>query len=617
MTRRSRIAVAAVVAIAIAAWWAVVARRSPFAREPAAVRAGNQAPPPSAPGSASHGSGAAISRARVGAPPFGALGPAATISGRVIDIRQQRPVGNVEVVFRGDAGESSTTANPDGSYAIQVLPGVYRAFVRDDTVLSVGRSDRVRLPSLPSAEIAGVPDEALMTTVLASGDADGVDLSVVRGGLVSGHVIDLAGRPVGGAVLRARGGGLRPTLATDVAESADDGSFELRLPAGTFELDASHPRFAGIASAADAQLAVRPGDHLTPTLTLTAGCMISGRVVGRDGKPASDGAIERHLSDAALEFAPAGRIDADGTFRWVTTEATEVTIRAWPWKSAPSPARRFSCRDGARFDDVVFQIPDRRAAIEGVLVDQGGEPVGFAYVDLAPLDPGGIAQQERTDALGHWEVYDMPPGRYRVAAQADGRGVTSATIVSPRDGVRLELGGTGRLEGTTSRLATGSFELALGACLEATGQVPVPQSRRLVSVTGGRFAVDGLPACQLSFYAIWHGQPVSQQIAIPSGGTARIELDLGPPLAKTVHGVVRDGAGLPITGALVTATRHGVPDTTARTDVTGAYTLTTASGAILRASARARVGAAQVGGANVSDEQVDIVVEDPEDDPDR
>jgi len=607
MTRRSRTAVVVAV-LAIAAWCAVAVLR-PRRGDPGPPIAGT-APAPARP---AHRTGSA---ARPAAPrsPFAALGAAAevTISGHVIDVRLQRPVGDVEVVFRDDLGESSTTATSDGAYAIRLVPGVYRAFVRGDRVVSVGRPDRARLPAPPTLDTAGVPDEALMATVVARGDAEGVDLSVLGAGTVSGHVTDLAGRPIAGAVVRARGAGVRPTLGSDVAESADDGSFELRLPAGAFELEASHPRFAGVASAADAQIALQPGDHLTPTLTLTAGCILTGRVINRDGKPTGDGAIERGGGQGALDFVPAGRIEPDGSFRWATTAAADITLRAWPWKSPPSPARQFACHDGARFDDLVFQVADRHADLAGTLVDQAGAPVAFTYVDLAPLDPGGIAQQERTDAAGRWEVFEAPSGRYRVTAQADGRGIASAIIVAPRDGVRLELGGTGRLEGTTSRLASGSFELALGTCLESIGQIPVNQARRLVTVTGGRFTVDDLPACQLSFNAIWHGRPVSQTAAIPSGGTARLDLDLGPPLTKTVHGIVRDADGQPIASAVVVATRAGTADATTRTDAAGGYSLKTTSGTSLRASARGRVGFAQVGGANIADEQVDLVVaEDP------
>ena len=431
-------------------------------------------------------------------------------------------------MFRSASGESSTTTRADGAYAIQVATGTYRAFVRDDTVLSIGPPDLVRLPGLPSADTAGVPDETLMTMVLATADTQGVDLSVVRGGTVSGHVVDRGGHPIAGAVLRARGGNLRPTLATDVAESDHAGGFELRLPAGTFSLDASHPRFAGIAGATAPRITVEPGDHLTTTLTLTAGCVIAGRVVRHDGKPAGDGAIEKQWTgeEGDLDFTLAGKIEPDGTFRWMTTDEADVTLRAWPWKSPPSPARRFTCRDGARFDDVVFQLPDLRPDITGVLVDKAGAPVASTFLDLQPLGRGGINQQERTDATGRFDVYHVLPGRYRLTAQAEGRGVATQTIVSPTSGVRLELGGTGRIEGTTPRLTSGSFELLLGTCVNASGSIPLPQSRRLVTVADGHFTVDDLPACELSFGTLWHGQRVPQHASIRSGGTAHLALDL-------------------------------------------------------------------------------------------
>jgi len=604
MSRRSRIAVAAILAasaLAVVAWWGVDQVREAASESPR----GSDARATGAAGSANAAHGAARS---AGAPAAMVRDGDVTVTGRVIDIGQQQGVAGVEVVFRGAAGENTTTTARDGGYAIRLAPGAYRAFVRDDTVLSIGRPDLVRLPSLPSAETAGIPDEALMATVVARDDLDGVDLNVVRGGVVTGRVLDRAGRAVAGAVLRARGGGMRPTLATDVAESDTAGGFELRLPAGSFTLDVSHPGFAGVESVAEARVAVQPGEHVRTTITLVAGCVIAGRVVGADGKPASDGAIEKQWGEGVADYTPAGRIEPDGSFRWVTTDEADVTLRAWPWKAPPSPGRRFSCRDGARFEDVVFNLPERRPDIEGVLVDKAGESVGFAFVDLAPLDPGGLAQQERTDASGRWQVYSMPPGRYRVAAQAEGRGVAIATIVSPRDGVRLELGGTGRLEGTTTRLATGSFELITGTCGDGTNMVPLPQSRRLVTVRGGRFAVDDLPACELGFGVSWHGKLTQQRVTIPSGGTAHLELDLGAPRAKTVRGVVRDGAGNAVAGAVVTASFQGKGDAATRSDASGAYTLKTFSGAAIRARVPGRVGFAQVGAANVDAEQVDVVI---------
>jgi hypothetical protein len=536
-----------------------------------------------------------------------------TISGTVVDGRSSAGVGNVEVVFRSASGEETTMAGADGKYRIDVPAGQYRAFVRDETVLSVGSIDHVRLPGLPTADTAGVPDEALMPLVDAQSDADGVDLSVLRGGVVTVHVADRNGRPIKNAVLRARGpNGMKPTLGTDVAETDAAGTAELRLPAGQYELEATHAKFAGVDGGVRA-MQVSAGDHMQTTVTLTAGCVIAGRVVLAGGALAGDGAIEKQWGSTDLEFAPSGKIASDGTFRWVTTEEVEVTLRAWPWKSPPSTSQQFSCRDGARFESVVFALPNLKPDIEGVLVDASGAPVPFAFIDLAPLDTGGISQQERTDSEGKWGVFHMPSGRYNITAHSPGRGVVSTVVNSPQASVRLALGGTGKLAGTMSLLASGSFELHLVSCVNGTSMVVIPDDRRIVTVTGGRFAIDDVPACDLQILATWRGHPASTRVTVPVGGVGRVELALGPPRAKKVQGYVRDESGHPIEGAAIVAELEGEADTTTlavRTDAAGHYALETFSGASLRASEKGRIGFAAVGMANVDQEQVDIVVRD-------
>lgn len=590
-----RVWTAVAVALALAAGAAAVLRRDLWPdRSPVAAAA--PAAPPRAPA------------APPPVPPAGRPGDIA-ITGRVFDAAQQRPVDGALVVFRGAAGDVTAVTRRDGAYALRLAPGTYHPLVRGRDIMSIGRRDPSRVPDPPPAELAGFPDEALLPTLLAARDTDGVDLAVVRSGSVSGRVLDRAGQPVGGAVVYAAGGAHRPALGTDIATSADDGTFELQLPPGVYELAASHPRFAGIASPPRARHAVGPGTHATTTLILAAGCIISGRVIGPDGAPVGDGALELQLGLGDAAFAPSGRVDADGAFRWATTADDDVGLRAWPWKAPPSAVQRFRCRDGARFDNVEFAVPDLRPDLAGTLVDRAGRPVRYSFLDLRPLDPDGIAQQERTDEAGRWEVHSLPPGRYRITARAPG-GVATATVVSPHDRIRLELGGTGRLEGATPQLPAGAFELALDKCIVAGQSIPLPQSRRLVTVTGGRFTVDDLPACELDFSAIWHGRPVSQHAAIPPGGTARIELPIGEPRDKTIHGVVRDASGQPVVGAAVVAAR---PDddthtTAAMTDAAGNYTLRATSGATLRASAHGQVGEARVGGASIDAEQVDLVL---------
>src|SRR3979490_1973996 len=141
MTRRSRIAVVAVIAIIVA-----LVISGGVAR----VRSASPAPrrAPAGGRTIDQDFRDAIARARRArlAPAAAAAGGEPTISGRVIDVRTLRPVGRVGGVSRGASGDSTVLAAAAGAYAIRVAAGVYRAFVRDDTVLSVGRPERVRLP---------------------------------------------------------------------------------------------------------------------------------------------------------------------------------------------------------------------------------------------------------------------------------------------------------------------------------------------------------------------------------------------------------------------------------------------------------------------------------------
>jgi hypothetical protein len=511
-----------------------------------------------------------------------------TISGTVVDATTSEGVGGVEVVFRGGAGEETVIAGSDGAYRISVPAGAYRAFVRDDAVLSVGDSERTRLPGPPSADTAGAPDEALMPLVVARADARGVDLTVAAAGVIRGKVIDGAGRPIAGAVLEAQSRGPRPVLGTDVAETGADGEFELRVPAGSYFVEVSHARFAGVAGDRDAKrVAVEAGEVQTATFTLAAGCVIAGRVLGPGGVPSGEGSLERKWGTGDGDFSTTGRIEADGTFRWTTTEEAEVELRAWPWGAPPSPARSFACHDGARYEGVVLALPVRAPDLDGVLVDAGGAPVAHATIDVASLE-GGAGQLERTDAQGRWRVYQLEAGRYRITAYAPGRGVVAEEVTAPRAQVRLQLGGTGRLVGRTPRLASGSFELELKRCSGEESSIRLPTERRLVAVIDHAFVIDDAPACDVEVVATWHGRTAHGDAEIPAGGDGQIELAVGPPPAVLVRGTVTDGHGRPVEGVEVKATIRGEAPAVATTDAAGRYTLHTFAGASL--TARKEIG---------------------------
>ena len=591
--KRSRLALAVLAMLALVAW-----------------RAGAWVLGESDPGPAQSGGNRSIepeARALAGAPgrsgaiaarPSGTV----TIAGTVVDAATHDGVGGVEVVFRGEGGEESTMAGPDGRYRLDLRPGAYRAFVRDDAVLSIGRAES-RLPGMPSADAAGAPDEALMPLVVARASASDVDLTVARGGVIRGRVVDRAGRPIASAVLRARSGGPRPALGTDVAETGADGAFELRLPAGGYDLEVSHARFAGIAGTdEERRIAVAPGDTVTRTFTLAAGCVIAGRVVGPGGAAAGEGALEARWVADEGRFSPAGQIAPDGTFRWSTMDEAQIELRAWPWKSPPSPERAFACHDGARFEGVVFQLPQRGPDLEGVLVDRSGAPVPLAYIDVASLD-GGPGQVERTDEQGRWGVYQLEPGSYLVTAHAPGRGVVATTVTSPATQVRLELGGTGKIAGRTPRIASGSFELLLARCTLEDSALRLPAERRLVTVTDHTFTVEDVPACDVDLVAVWRGNSVRQRLTVPADGAAELDLAVGPARMKTVRGTVTDEDGRPLEGASVKAISEEEP-VFATTEAGGRYSMRAPAGSVLFFSVR-RDGAVYGGRAELDEEDGD------------
>jgi hypothetical protein len=503
------------------------------------------------------------------------------IRGTVIDDATRTPVGGVEIVFRGALGEETVIAGADGRYEVMLSSGTYRAFVRDDRMLSVTARGRDRLTGPPSADSIAEPVELAMPIVVAQRDLEHVDLPVLRSGIITGRVIDTAGRPLAHAVVRALGT-MRPALGTDVTETDAAGRYELRVPRGGYVLDATHPRFAGLEEAAALQ--VTAGHTTELDLRLVAGCVITGRVIAADGTPVTAGAIETAWGDDGDTFLVSSQIAADGTFRWVETREGEVRMHAWPWKSAHSENRQFTCKAGARHASVVFQIPARAADIDGILADASGEPVAFAYIDLQPLDPGGLTQQERTDAEGRWGVFHMPPGRYVVTAYAQGRGAVTRTITAPVHDVALALGGTGTLRGTVD-LPDGSFSLMLNQCTGPEGG-PVLDEHRLVNVSGGAFEVEHVPACALTFTA--SAGPMTQiaEVVVPANGVGTTELALAPPPAVHLEGIVRGPDGRPLAGTSVFAVTEELAgqdsdgiDDSVKTDEAGRYAIDTHGGA--------------------------------------
>lgn len=534
------------------------------------------------------------------------------VSGRVLDAGTGAPVGDVEVVFADGVSEASATSDLGGLYTIDVPAGRYRPFVRADGMLSVGRPERERLPSRPRAEQVAASTLTLAPELAVFHDLTGADLEVVRSGVIRGRVFDRAGHAIAGAVVRARAlddEGGQPVLGTDVAETDLDGTFRLEVAAArSLQLEAFHDDYG--ATEEKPILEVEAGASRDVDLTMIAGCIIAGRVVG-DSIPGGDGAIERGYGyDDPNAFAPAGSFAADGTFRWTTEEEGSISLRAWPWKAPPSRARTFECHEGARYDDVVFEIPRIASDLAGKVVTASGAPAAGAFIDVTGMSPGTMNQQERSDADGEWEVFSLPAGEYVVSVRVPGQGVATARLTAPSRGAVLTLSGTGSLTGTVKGIADGSFAVEADCTTEAPSYGESGE-RFMASVHGGSYRIDGLPACNVTVVAR-NGVARTRRfdVEIQAGAVVTMDLDLAPPTSKEVHGVVRDEAGQLVEGAVVANLDDPSMRTTTGSD--GRFTMSAPAGSTIVIAAAGSAAELEVpdDDAKTFDAEVTLVRED-------
>lgn len=547
------------------------------------------------------------------------------VSGAVVDSESGEPVPGAEVVFASDLGESSIGADEAGRYTIEIHPGFYRAFARAEGYVAVGRAELERLPASPDASLAGMPRGELAPLVGLFRDQRGVDMHMHRGGRIVGTVYDTAGRPIAGAVVTGHPAGYwgaraRLVLGTDMDESDLDGSFQLDVAAGPLELGALHEEFAGLASPVSVYLSA--GETAQVQLTMKAGCIISGRVVDVRGQPTGEGSIEVESGgEPPNDFAPAGKLDSQGRFRLARTDEDTLRLRAWPWKSPPTAATEISCYDGTRYRDLTLVVPDAVPDLEGSVWSASGEPVAQAYIDIQPLDHGGMAQQERANIYGEWAFYSLPAGRYQLTAYVPGKGAAAAMVTVPGRGVRVSLSGTGFIQGTVQGMESGSFTFTMSGCLvrmeggdtAVIDEYSMPQTTRIVPVESGVFYIDDVPACPLQATIRMQSRIEEVSIDVLSGQTAQLALDLREAQPTLARGLVMDGDRVPVAGVMVSrvagpgAPRD--PHSSARTDGEGRFEIQAYTGDRLLFRGDDGWAEAEVGWSQDEDERIDVMLE--------
>jgi protocatechuate 3,4-dioxygenase beta subunit len=322
------------------------------------------------------------------------LEPGSTLSGRVIgDDGAPLPDSEVRIAIAADSTGAVDVARVDGNgdWTCRALPaGDYRLTARHVGYLP----RRIVQTTLPATVGAGAPKP--------------ITLELVRGAAVTGRVVDTHGRGVAAAVVRCLAPGPIDLAVTSeplplAAEAAAVPTSSGRLVAtarsaltdagghfvlsdlwpGKIRLDASA---SGRVPVRSDEIALGPGQRRdVPDLVLADGIAVAGRVLDEFQSP---------LEGARVAVA-------DGPFA-LTDGAGQFSLSLPPGRyaltvSAPGMRNQqlsVAATDGGAPAPLEVSMVRADAALEGLVQDSGGRPIGRALViawPAAPAAPPGDA----------------------------------------------------------------------------------------------------------------------------------------------------------------------------------------------------------------------------------
>ncbi len=398
-------------------------------------------------------------------------------------------------------GWGRTETDSHGRYALDGLsPGAYNVCVDFQN----------EQPEWTAAarEAVSVPD---------GGVVEDVDLLLIKGGSISGQVIDAQTREPLSGVRLGFYGPARPEsgAAVQSAHTGEDGLYTFRGPPGrtrvyVFEVPHGY-LYPGNQRKRYAE--VRSGEVTGGVdFELEAGIAVSGTVVDEAGQGASGATVTGYPVDRTVRWRSASeQTDANGKFSIVgIPSGSAIEIQATR-EGSRSEKEGLSVGKKA-ITDVVLQLrPLALSSLSGRVVDEGGKPVPGARVHIRVMHPQG---------LGTW--LNSPP----VVGSTDDEGLFLFDKLDPQDrfslasvkkaGYRLrslvpiEKDSEGKLHVADLEMITLSRTLS-GSVMDTSG-VPAPGA--IVFVVGqtidsthranaqGRFDLKDLPEGEISVGAM-------------------------------------------------------------------------------------------------------------------
>ncbi len=251
------------------------------------------------------------------------------------------------------------------------------------------------------------------------------------GRTVEGTVVDTLGRPVVGA--RVVGIGATRKLGADqhaVTLSEEGGRFRLsNLPPGTVQVTAFRNDLYPSSQPMDIPQVTKPK---TIVIELTPVRKVAGRVIDELGQPVQGCLVTINYDclgwysrekqwDPLSNFQHAVLTAADGSFAGlVAPKGVEVHLVV----SHPDMVGVLGMVPPEKSEDIVLTLPVT-TSIKGVIVDEDGDPVAYARLQVAMLGDNTIVgwakddwelsgPRSRTDGQGHFFVAGLPAGKFQL-----------------------------------------------------------------------------------------------------------------------------------------------------------------------------------------------------------
>ena len=446
-------------------------------------------------------------------------------------------------------------------------------------------------------------------------------VQLAAAGIMTGRVIDRYGDPVVGARITAtREEAVSAPHAPPVflSEADDRGEYRIGgMPAGRYQVTAaavppaaaarlgtttpgpaSAPRVVEVVHGDEAggvdfvteptPNVLPPGTEMASAYTPGPGALVRGRILGADGRPVANAVVRAMRNGAPIRAA---ETDAEGRYTLTGLAPGEWRIEAlrtgfvslqYGQTTAAQPGKSVRVADGETVERIDIALP-RGSVVEGTIVDENGEPLQGAVVQLLQLRylpqasrqvamrASGVLDRQ-TDDRGRYRFSGVLPGSYIVGVSVEatpppgaatgyaplyfpgtpdldsgtpvmldvGRDRVGVDVVFvPSPAVRI----AGRAVDSTGKPLRGMVVLAVS---QRSGSI-APEPRRATPDPDGRFAFENVP----------HGDYVVQALAtrgdgpVGSRGMAEFGVQFVPVAGPTPDVLVRTSAGSTVAGRVI------------------------------------------------------------------